>query len=438
MREKIYSVAELNRIARSLLEEQLALVRVSGEISNLARPVSGHLYFSLKDSDAQVRCAMFRSRAQLLDFDLDNGQQVTARGRVSLYEARGEFQLLIEHLAPAGTGALQHTFERLKQKLFSEGLFDPKHKQALPALPQRVGVITSPSGAAIRDILSVLQRRFAGIAVRIYAVPVQGKEAPTAIVKALQQANQRRDCDVLLLTRGGGSLEDLWAFNDEQVARAIFASQLPVISAVGHEIDVSMSDFVADVRAPTPSAAAELLSPDTQHWQTQNQQLKQRLQRAMSTQLQQKQRHVYNLQARLRHPRQTLDNLNSHLSRLDLRLQQSLRSALKQQQQHIQQLQARLQQHNPTLMLPPLRLQQQYLQARLHQAMQHKLEDYQQHLHRLLHNLDTVSPLATLQRGYAIVLDQQGQIIRRARALQADDEVQVRLAEGELRCRVLG
>jgi len=437
MSHKIFSVAELNRTARGLLEGQLPLVWVEGEISNLARPGSGHLYFSLKDNSAQVRCAMFRYRSQQVDFDIANGLHVVARGRVSLYEARGEFQLVVEHLAPAGAGALQQAFEQLKQKLLAEGLFDAEHKQALPDLPQRIGVITSPTGAAIRDVLSVLQRRFPGIGVRIYPVPVQGKEAPSAIVKALQHANQRQDCDVLLLTRGGGSLEDLWAFNDEHVARAIFASSLPVVSAVGHEIDFSIADFVADVRAPTPSAAAELLSPDIQHWQTHAKQLERRLLRAMSTQLEQKQRHLHNLHVRLRHPRQQLESFAQRLDGLSLRLQQSLKTKFHQQQQRIQQLHARLQQQSPALKLAPLRLQQQYLQERLHTAMHHQLEYYQQRLQTLAHNLDTVSPLATLQRGYAIVLDEQGHVIRQAEKVHTGEIVSARLAEGELRCQVI-
>ncbi len=438
MPDKIYSVAELNRTARGLLESQLPLVWVTGEISNLARPSSGHLYFSLKDSSAQVRCAMFRYRAQLINCALANGAQVVARGRVSVYEARGEFQLVVEHLAPAGEGALQQAFEQLKQRLLAEGLFEPEHKRPLPLLPQRIGVITSPTGAAIRDVLTVLQRRFPGIDVRIYPVPVQGKDAPPAIVKALSRANRRKDCDVLLLTRGGGSLEDLWAFNDEQVARAMFASQVPIVSAVGHEVDFSIADFVADKRAATPSAAAELLSPDVQQWRMDSAQLAQRLQRVLLTQIQQKHQHLKHLQARLRHPRQHLDHLTQRLEGLNLRLQQHWHHRLQQKHQQVQQLQARLKQHNPALRLKPLRLQHSYLQHRLQQAMQQHLEQQQQRLSTLAHQLDTVSPLATLQRGYAIVREaQSGEVIRQAQAVQAGDEVTATLAEGELNCRVL-
>ncbi len=434
---KIYSVTDLNRTARGLLESQLSLVWVAGEMSNLARPGSGHLYFSLKDENAQVRCAMFRYRSQLMDFEAENGMLVVARGRVSLFEARGDFQLVVEHLAPAGAGALQQAFERLKQRLLAEGLFDAAHKKPLPRLPQRLGIITSPSGAAVRDVLTVLKRRFPAIAVRIYPVPVQGKEAPAALVAALHLANARQECDLLLLTRGGGSLEDLQAFNEESVARAIFASHLPVISAIGHEVDFCISDFVADVRAPTPSAAAELLSPDAQQWRLHNAQLSARLYRAIQEKIQQKQRHLHNLHARLRHPRQQLAHFAQRLDHLSLRLRTAMQQQTRQERQRLQTVQARLTQQNPAQRLAPLQAQQRYLQHRLQQAMQQQLHRYQQQLHSLAHSLNTLSPLATVQRGYAIVRDSQGQIIRQAQAVPVGAEVQAKLATGALRCRVL-
>jgi exodeoxyribonuclease VII large subunit len=259
---EIYSISELNSEARVLLEKRFPLIWVEGEISNLARPASGHIYFSLKDEAAQVRCAMFKMHNRLVNFQPKNGQQVLARVRISLYEARGEFQLIVEHMEETGDGALRRQFELLKQKLFEEGLFDEAHKQALPFLPTQLGVITSPSGAAIRDILSVLKRRFPGIPVLIYPVPVQGTEAPQAIVESIHSAAKCQDCDLLILARGGGSLEDLWAFNEETVARAINACPIPIVTGIGHEIDFTIADFVADYRAPTPSAAAEFISPD--------------------------------------------------------------------------------------------------------------------------------------------------------------------------------
>ena len=263
---EIFTVSDLNREARELLEGHFPLVWVEGEISNLARPSSGHIYFSLKDEAAQVRCAMFKMRNRLLNFQPENGQQVLARARISLYEARGDFQLIIEHMEETGDGALRRQFELLKHKLFEEGLFDESHKRELPSLPTRLGVITSPSGAAIRDILSVLKRRFPGIPILIYPVPVQGNEAPPAIIDAIKTAGIRKDCDLLILARGGGSLEDLWAFNDESVARAIYHCPIPVVTGIGHEIDFTIADFVADFRAPTPSAAAEYISPDQNEW----------------------------------------------------------------------------------------------------------------------------------------------------------------------------
>jgi len=249
-----------------LLERGLGSLWLEGEISNLSRPSSGHWYFSLKDEAAQVRCAMFRQRNLMVRFPVKDGAQVLARGRVSLYEARGEFQVVIEHLEEAGEGVLRRRFEALKQKLAAEGLFDTRHKQPLPALPRRIGVVTSPTGAAIRDILHILRRRFPAIPVLVYPVAVQGESAPREIEQALQLAALRRDCDVLILARGGGSLEDLWAFNDEAVARAIFACPIPVVSGVGHEVDFTIADFVADERAPTPSGAAERVVPDRAEW----------------------------------------------------------------------------------------------------------------------------------------------------------------------------
>ncbi|MBN8482592.1 MAG: exodeoxyribonuclease VII large subunit, partial [Xanthomonadales bacterium] len=258
----ILTPSTLNRLVRDLLEDAFALVWIEGELSNVSRPASGHLYFTLKDGTAQVRAAMFKPRSGWLPFKPVDGMQVLARGRVGLYEARGEFQLVVEHMEPAGEGALRREFERLKQRLAAEGLFDAARKRSVPALPRRIAIVTSATGAAIRDVLSVLARRFPLVAVDVVPVPVQGGEAPAAIVAALARLAEAQRHDVILLTRGGGSLEDLWAFNDEAVARAIAASPVPVVSAIGHEVDFTIADFVADLRAPTPSAAAELLVPD--------------------------------------------------------------------------------------------------------------------------------------------------------------------------------
>ena len=262
----IYSVSRLNREVRVLLERGFGVLWVEAEISNFSRPSSGHWYFSLKDANAQVRCAMFRQRNMLCAFTARDGQKVLVRARIGLYEPRGEFQLIVEHMEDAGLGALKRKFEELSARLKAEGLFEAERKRPLPALPRRIGVITSPSGAAVRDILHVLARRFPAVAVMVYPVAVQGAQAPAEIVAALKLACRRAECDVLILARGGGSLEDLWAFNDEQLARAIVASSIPVVSGVGHEIDFTIADFAADVRAPTPSAAAELVVPDAEEW----------------------------------------------------------------------------------------------------------------------------------------------------------------------------
>src|ERR1700686_2721470 len=273
----IYSVSKLNREVRLLLESGVGQVWVQGEISNLARPSSGHWYFSLKDRDAQLRCAMFRARNGQCRFTPREGQAVVAYGRVSLYEPRGDYQLLIEHLDDAGFGALRRSFDELKVRLAAEGLFATEHKRKLPLVPRRIGVITSPTGAAIRDVLHILARRFPAAAVLVYPVPVQGASAAPAIVAALDLASARAECDVLILTRGGGSLEDLWAFNDERVARAIYRCAIPVVTGIGHEIDFTIADFVADLRAPTPSGAAELVAPDGRAWLHKLSQLGQRL-----------------------------------------------------------------------------------------------------------------------------------------------------------------
>src|ERR1700683_1480816 len=281
----VYSVSRLNREVRVLLERGFGTLWVEAEISNFSRPSSGHWYFSLKDANAQVRCAMFRQRNMLCALSARDGQKVLVRARIGLYEPRGEFQLVVEHMEDAGLGALKRQFEELSARLKAEGLFAAERKRPLPALPRRIGVITSPSGAAVRDILHVLARRFPAVAVMIYPVAVQGAQAPAEIFAALALACRRADCDVLILARGGGSLEDLWAFNDERLARAIVASPIPVISGIGHEIDFTIADFAADVRAPTPSAAAELVVPDAQEWLTAFVRLGSRLERCMRRRL---------------------------------------------------------------------------------------------------------------------------------------------------------
>ena len=433
---QILTISELNAEARALLEGNFPLIWVEGEISNLARPASGHLYFTLKDEAAQVRCAMFKLRNRLLDFRPENGTAVLARVRVSLYEARGEFQLIVEHMEEAGDGRLRRQFELLKHQLASEGLFDPAHKQALPSLPRRIGVITSPTGAAIRDILSVLKRRFPAIPVLIYPVAVQGEAAPAAIVDALHRAGERRDCDLLIVSRGGGSLEDLWAFNDQAVARAIYACPIPVVSAVGHEIDFTIADFVADVRAPTPSAAAELVTPDRAEWLENLGHWQQRLQRAQQTLLRHKRQALQALSRQLKHPGQRLREQSQRLDDLENRMALALRARLRGTEGRLTALQARLQGRSPSQRLRELGLRLAHLQRRHATSMQQRLEDERRRLASLSRALDAVSPLATLGRGYAIVQHADGRVVRRADEVIIGERLETRLYQGRLICRV--
>ncbi len=433
---QVFSVSELNTEARDLLEGRFPLIWVEGEISNLARPASGHLYFSLKDESAQVRCAMFKMRNRRLNFRPENGQQVLLRAKVSLYPARGDFQLIGEHMEEAGDGALRRQFEQLKHRLRDEGLFDEHLKQPLPELPTRLGVITSPTGAAIRDILSVLKRRFPAIPVLIYPVPVQGTEAPAAIVDALQSAARRDECDVLILARGGGSLEDLWAFNDEAVARAIHACPLPVVSGIGHEVDFTIADFVADLRAPTPSAAAERVSPDQDEWRGLLKGWENRLIRSWRERLSRQRQTLNWLSRQLKHPGQRLREKAQRLDDLEQRLILAVKSQLRQRRSRLATAQARLRGHSPKHRLRELRLRLQILARTGQNAIGAKLARDRQRLAAIGRALDTVSPLATLARGYAIVQTDDGRVLRRADEARVGDVVDARLGRGSLICRV--
>ncbi|GGO88904.1 exodeoxyribonuclease 7 large subunit [Marinobacterium nitratireducens] len=431
-----FTVSELNRQVKSLLESSFMLIQVQGEISNFVRPSSGHWYFTLKDERAQVRCAMFRNRNQFLKYRPKDGDQVVLRARVSLYEGRGEFQLIGEFMEESGTGRLQQAFEELKFRLQREGLFAPEHKQPLPAHPRHLGVVTSPSGAAIHDILSVLRRRFPGLPVTLYPTAVQGDEAAPGIVRALHLAQRHAECDVLIVGRGGGSLEDLWPFNDERVARAIHASRIPVVSAVGHETDVSIADFVADVRAPTPSAAAELLSPDVRALQQRLDQARQRLQDRLRLQIGQGRERVLALQSRLRHPGDRLRERSQRLDELELRLRQATLRLLRERRERLARQQARLRQIRPERQLLRQRQQLDGLRQQLERQMRHLLHDKRLRSAALAGQLNAVSPLATLERGYAIVQDTQGRVIEDASQVAAGDIIETRLARGSLRSQV--
>lgn len=432
----IFSVSQLNRRARQLLETHLSLLWVEGEISNLSRPTSGHWYFTLKDDSAQIRCAMFRNRNSSVNFKPSDGQQILIRGRVGLYENRGDYQLIAEHIEPAGVGALQRQFEQLKHKLAEEGLFDTERKKELPLFPQHLGVITSPSGAAIRDILHVLQRRFPLLPVTIYPCAVQGKTAAGEIVRALTTANRRNECDLLIISRGGGSIEDLWPFNEEVVARAIVSSNIPIIAGVGHETDTTIADFVADARAPTPSAAAELASPNgdelLQNLRAYDNWFRQQAKLTLLTAA----RQLTALRKRLRHPSDILNKQGQHLDHLEIRLRKAMERCLHQLQTRLQQAQAKHQAHSPKQKLSTLSMQTKFLRERLQASMERALEDRQQLFVSNAALLQAISPLKTLERGYAIVQHKQGQVISHTTDTFQGEAIAVILSDGRLQCTI--
>ena len=387
---EVLTVTALNRLVRQLIEDALGTLWVEGEISNLARPSSGHIYFSLKDANAQVRCAMFRQSTRRLGFEPDNGLQVLVRARVGLYEPRGEYQLVVEHMEPAGAGALRQRFEALKAKLAAEGLFDVERKRPLPKVPSRIGVITSPTGAALRDVLIALRRRLPAVEVLIYPTTVQGEKAAPEIVAALARASERRDCDVLILTRGGGSLEDLWPFNEEIVARAIAASKIPVICGVGHETDFTIADFVADLRAPTPSQAAELAVPDG------------------TTYL-------------------------GRLTAVGASLERFLRRRLRDEQRLLDALLHRLGRTHPGVIVRDRQQRLDEIETRLKRAIRQAVQAVVTRAKLIERGLDALSPLATLERGYAIVCRaDDGTLVTRSEQVRKGSRIDVRLASGGL------
>lgn len=444
-----------------MLESGFPLIWIEGELSNLSTPRSGHMYFSLKDTHAQTRCAMFRMKRQLLRFTPEAGDKVLARARITLYEARGDFQLIIEHMEPAGEGQLRQAIEQLKQRLDQEGLFDPRHKKDLPAIPATVGVITSPSGAAITDILNVFKRRFPALQIIIYPASVQGSNAVAEMIEMLELADKRNECDLLILARGGGSLEDLMAFNDEALARTIFNLRTPVISAVGHEIDTSISDYVADRRAPTPSAAAELASPDIEHLAADIDQAFARIRQALGRQLQNHAQHLKNLQHRLSliSPQRQLQDNAQKLDDLSMRqhrlMTQQLLSAQRQfdqlrrrlqinspekklqlQKQQLSNLSLRLQNNNPSNLLKSCAQQLALYQRALQRNLRITLEKNSNRLNYLGNRLDSVSPLATLSRGYSITRNADGEILRTTAAVKSGDQITTRLQHGEITATV--
>lgn len=453
---EILTVSDLNKSARRLLEGEFPMIFVEGEISNFSTPASGHWYFTLKDSKAQLRSAMFRGSNRKIRFVPRNGLQVVVRGRISLYEGRGEFQMIAEFMEEAGDGALRRAYETLKNQLESEGLFSPELKKQPPELPKHLAIITSPTGAAIRDVLHILKRRFPAMAVSVIPVPVQGEESIQQIVKALDLANRYGDFDAILLTRGGGSLEDLWSFNTEPVARAIAASTIPVISAIGHETDTTIADFVADVRAPTPSAAAEILSPDGANWMRAFLQLENALQR-YTTQLQGRLgENLNHLQRRLRHPGQGIQDGYQRLDDLEARMTSSYRHylsslnfdnlelRLKTAMQQIlvsakHRFAAQAKASDPSGLRGDIRAQSlilnQLSQSLIHQSQ--KATTTATHaLGSLSVRLDAVSPLSTLSRGYAIVT-KDNQVLKDTGALKPGDEVETRIDRGSFKSKII-
>jgi exodeoxyribonuclease VII large subunit len=411
---KVLSVADLNAQIRSLLEGEFPQIWVRGEISNFKPHTSGHYYFSLKDDSAQISAVMFRGHNSKLKFKPENGLEVLIRGKITVYEPRGNYQIFCEYMEPVGAGALQKAFEQLKAKLQAEGLFAPERKRPLPAFPKHIGLVTSPTGAAIRDILNVLRRRFKAAKITLSPAVVQGDAAPESIVNAIQMINQLSDVDVLIVGRGGGSMEDLWCFNDERVARAIAQSKIPVISAVGHEVDFTIADFVADLRAPTPSAAAELVVKNASDLAERIELFKARLVKAMSIELRTLKERALALQKQLVDPRRRLQDLILRADELTLRLENSMLRHLEALRQEI-----------------PLAME------RIKGALQKLLHKKQVRFRELSAQLDALSPLKVVERGYSIVtLAKTKKLIKSTSDLKTGDSVNVTLAEGKFLANV--
>lgn len=436
--EEIFTVSRLNREVRFLLEGTFPPLWIEGEISNFVAPHSGHWYFSLKDDAAQVRCAMFKQHNRRLTFTPKDGMHVIMKARASLYEGRGDYQLLVEQLEEHGIGQLQKEFEALKKRLAEAGLFATEHKKALPAFPKCIGVITSPTGAAIRDILNVLKRRFACAPVILYPTLVQGTLAAANIVNAIKTANDRNECDVLILARGGGSLEDLWPFNEEMVAHAIFGCHIPIISGIGHEIDFTIADFVADVRAPTPSAAAELLTPDGNELIASLNQNKKQLIRLFKQHFSQLQQQLdwTNKQLQQQHPKrklaeqtQTLDHYEATLIRLQLKMITDLQAQCRT-------FDAKIQGLTPYHRIRGLRQDLLLQQRHLENAVKSKIQNLEQTYMALAAKLDTLSPLATLKRGFSIATKADKTILRSATQVKKDDKINVQMMDGQIGCIV--
>lgn len=434
----IFTVSRLNQTVRLLLEQEMGQVWISGEISNFSQPSSGHWYFTLKDDTAQVRCAMFRNSNRRVTFRPQHGQQVLVRANITLYEPRGDYQIIVESMQPAGEGLLQQKYEQLKAKLQAEGLFDQQHKQALPSPAHCVGVITSKTGAALHDILHVLKRRDPSLPVIIYPTAVQGDDAPGQIVRAIELANARQECDVLIVGRGGGSLEDLWSFNDERVARAIFASMIPVVSAVGHETDVTIADFIADLRAPTPSAAAEMVSRNQQELLRQILSAQQRLGMAMDYFLANRSRRFTQIYHRLQqqHPQLRLARQQTALERLHQRMNVAIDGQLKRTSQHQARLLQRLNQQSPQPRIYRAQTRIQQLEYRLAENVRSRLSATRERFGNAVTHLEAVSPLSTLARGYSVSTATDGKVLKKVKQVKTGDVMTTRLEDGWVESQV--
>lgn len=435
----IYSVSSLNQSVANLLEQQYGWIWVEGEISNLAQPASGHIYFSLKDPSAQVSCAMFKGRNRNLNFQPDNGNQVMLRAKVSLYQPRGNYQLIVDRMEEAGDGALRRQFEQLKIKLAGEGLFEESVKQDIPELPECISIITSKSGAAIHDVLSVIERRFPSIPVKIFPVPVQGSEAAPAICNAIKLigenvSNGELNCDVILLVRGGGSLEDLWSFNEESVARAIFACPVPIVCGVGHEVDVTIADYVADVRAATPTAAAETVTPDQSSWLQSFDWYQQRILQLAENKIERQQEKIQWLHRRLhqQHPENQVKRARQQTYDLIRRLNRQAQSLLAFRQSRLATTSAKLNAQNPGRLLKQKKQSAFYLTTRLQQATMNLLAQRKLRLGNIARTLNAVSPLQTLERGYSITLDKKGKAIVSIEQVKPGDTLETRLHNGRI------
>ena len=437
---KIISVTELNKLAKSLLENGIPKLWIEGEISNLARPASGHIYFSLKDETSQIRCAWFKQRQSINANDISNGMKMLALGKISLYQPRGEYQFIIEKMETAGEGDLKRKYEELKQKLFNEGLFDREKKLQIPKLPKKIGVITSPSGAAIRDVLSILKRRFPLLPIVIFPITVQGDNAAPDIENALKKANLRADCDVLILTRGGGSLEDLWAFNEEIVARAIHMSKIPIISAIGHETDTTIADFVSDIRAPTPSGAAEIVTPDQSELLNLLETTSRRIEHETNQYINSKSQSMDWLSKRLSQssPLMTVRKKIEISGNLRKLLFSSIGHNLSLQTKAVDNFKFRLNNSSPTLKIQKAISNLSEMQLKITASTKSSLTKFNSQLTALGKTLDSLSPLKTLDRGYAVARDSKTKkIISNSEKVSINSRIDIKLAKGEIAAKVI-